>query len=63
MTGSVAVVGSDIFKDKGTVSNPLQAMQGQVPGFVSRVLLQLQVKKDGEFLSEGLFLRIPLTRY
>lgn len=32
MTGSVAVVGSDIFKDKGTVSNPLQAMQGQVPG-------------------------------
>ena len=32
LTGSVAVVGSDIFKDKGTVSNPLQAMQGQVPG-------------------------------
>ena len=27
LTGSVAVVGSDIFKDKGTVSNPLQAMQ------------------------------------
>ena len=32
LTGSVAVVSGDIFKDKGTVSNPLQAMQGQVPG-------------------------------
>ena len=32
LTGSVAVVGPEIFKDKGTVANPLQAMQGQVPG-------------------------------
>lgn len=32
LTGSVAVVGDEIFKDKGTVSNPLQAMQGQVAG-------------------------------
>lgn len=32
LTGSVAVVGPDMFKDKGTVANPLQAMQGQVPG-------------------------------
>lgn len=32
LTGSVTVVGKDIFKDKGTVSNPLSAMQGQVPG-------------------------------
>lgn len=32
LTGSVAVVGPEMFKDKGTVSNPLQAMQGQVPG-------------------------------
>ena len=32
LTGSVTVVGKDIFKDKGTVANPLSAMQGQVPG-------------------------------
>lgn len=32
LTGSVAVVGPEMFKDKGTVANPLQAMQGQVPG-------------------------------
>lgn len=32
LTGSVAVVDQKIFKDKGTVANPLQAMQGQVPG-------------------------------
>ena len=32
LTGSVAVVDSKIFKDKGTLANPLQAMQGQVPG-------------------------------
>ena len=32
LTGSVAVVGEKAFKDKGTMSNPLQAMQGQVPG-------------------------------
>lgn len=32
LTGSVAVVDQKIFKDKGTVSNPLQAMQGQIPG-------------------------------
>lgn len=34
LTGSVAVIGGEIFKDKGTVSNPLQAMQGQVPGLM-----------------------------
>lgn len=34
LTGSVAVIGDEIFKDKGTVSNPLQAMQGQVPGLM-----------------------------
>lgn len=32
LTGSVTVVTDDIFKNKGTVSNPLSAMQGQVPG-------------------------------
>lgn len=32
LTGSVSVVGKEIFQDKGTVANPLQAMQGQVPG-------------------------------
>ena len=32
LTGSVAVVNQKIFKDKGTVANPLQAIQGQVPG-------------------------------
>lgn len=32
LTGSVTVVNDAIFKDKGTVANPLSAMQGQVPG-------------------------------
>lgn len=32
LTGSVTVVDQKLFKDKGTVSNPLSAMQGQVPG-------------------------------
>ena len=32
LTGSVAVVDQKIFKDKGTVANPLKALQGQVPG-------------------------------
>ena len=36
LTGSVAVVDQKIFKDKGTVSNPLQAIQGQVPGVLIR---------------------------
>lgn len=34
LTGSVTVVNDAIFKDKGTVANPLSAMQGQVPGLV-----------------------------
>lgn len=32
LTGSVTVVDQKLFKDKGTVANPLSAMQGQVPG-------------------------------
>lgn len=32
LTGAVAVVGSKSFKEKGTLSSPLQALQGQVPG-------------------------------
>lgn len=32
LTGSVTVVDQKIFKDKGAMANPLQAMQGQVPG-------------------------------
>jgi len=32
LTGSVAVVSEKVFMDKGTLSSPLQAMQGQVPG-------------------------------
>ena len=32
LTGSVTVVDQKLFKDKGTVPNPLSAMQGQVPG-------------------------------
>ncbi|MBD8388942.1 TonB-dependent receptor [Dysgonomonas sp. BGC7] len=32
LTGSVTVIGEEMFKDKGTVSNPLQALQGQVAG-------------------------------
>ena len=32
LTGSVTVVDQKLLKDKGTVPNPLSAMQGQVPG-------------------------------
>ena len=32
LTGSVTVVDEKMFQNKGTVSNPLSAMQGQVPG-------------------------------
>ena len=32
LTGSVAVVGSKAFKEKGGLSSPLEALQGQVPG-------------------------------
>lgn len=32
LTGAVTVIGDEMFKDKGTVSNPLQVLQGQVPG-------------------------------
>lgn len=32
MTGSVAVVGSEAFQNKGAISTPAQALQGQVPG-------------------------------
>ncbi|MDR1369146.1 MAG: TonB-dependent receptor [Dysgonamonadaceae bacterium] len=34
LTGSVAVVSDKILRDKGTISSPLQAMQGQVPGVI-----------------------------
>ncbi len=37
LTGSIAVVGDEIMQSKGTISNPLAALQGQVPGvFVTR---------------------------
>ena len=32
LTGSVTVVDSKIFENKGSMSNPLQALQGQAPG-------------------------------
>lgn len=32
LTGAVTVVDNSMFKDKGIISNPLQALQGQVPG-------------------------------
>ena len=32
LTGSVSTVDSKTFKDRGPVANPLQALQGQVPG-------------------------------
>ena len=32
LTGAVTVVSDKMLKDKGTLSSPLQAMQGQVPG-------------------------------
>ena len=32
MTGAVTVVSDKMLKNKGTMSSPLQAMQGQVPG-------------------------------
>ena len=34
MTGAVTVVGSQQLEDKGTLSSPVQAMQGQVPGVI-----------------------------
>lgn len=34
LTGAVAVVDAKAFQDKGTVSSPLQALQGAVPGVV-----------------------------
>ncbi len=35
LTGSVTVVDQKLFKDKGTVANPLSAMQGQVRAYAS----------------------------
>lgn len=34
LTGSVAVVSAKAFEDKGSLSSPLEAMQGQVPGVI-----------------------------
>lgn len=34
MTGSVAVVGQEVMENKGTLSSPVQALQGQVPGVI-----------------------------
>lgn len=34
LSGSIAVVDNKIFKDRGTTSNPLSALQGAVPGTV-----------------------------
>lgn len=34
LTGAVSVVNADAFKEKGNLSSPLQAMQGQVPGVI-----------------------------
>ena len=34
LTGSVAVVGEKQFENKGTLSSPVQALQGQVPGVI-----------------------------
>jgi AraC-like DNA-binding protein len=34
LTGSVAVVGAKAFEDKGSLSSPLEALQGQVPGVI-----------------------------
>ncbi len=37
LTGSIAMVSDDILNNKGSVTNPLSALQGQVPGvFVTR---------------------------
>jgi TonB-linked SusC/RagA family outer membrane protein len=34
LTGSVATVDAKVFQDRGAVSNPMSALQGQVPGVV-----------------------------
>jgi len=34
LTGSVAVVGAEQFENKGALSSPLEALQGQVPGVI-----------------------------
>ncbi len=37
LTGSIAVIGDELLKDKGSTTNPLANLQGQVPGvFVTR---------------------------
>ena len=46
LTGSVTVVDQKLFKDKGTVANPLSAMQGQVRAYASPDRRLLLVKKD-----------------
>ncbi len=34
LTGAISVVGDEMLQDKGSLSSPLQAMQGQVPGVI-----------------------------
>ncbi|WP_207531761.1 SusC/RagA family TonB-linked outer membrane protein [Desertivirga arenae] len=34
LSGSVAQIGSEVFKDRGSMANPLAALQGEVPGVV-----------------------------
>ena len=34
MTGSVTVVNQKMLENKGTMSSPVQALQGQVPGVI-----------------------------
>ena len=63
LTGSVAVVDQKIFKDKGTVANPLQAMQGQVPGLRITRSQQLLEKKAGAFLFVVQYLKTQQNLY
>lgn len=59
LTGSVTVVDQKLFKDKGTVANPLSAMQGQVPGLTASLVRRLlRAKRDGASLFVVRFRRI-----
>ena len=47
LTGSVTVVDSKIFENKGSMSNPLQALQGQAPGV--RITRSSSAPGEGEY--------------
>ena len=47
LTGAVTVVDAKAFQEKGGLSSPLQALQGQVPGVMISVRLRLLATRAG----------------